>query len=178
MSPDDLPDDLQEAERRDFEQQVVCKLLRAGNLVGDIKSYVDEHQRVWNTPQLSLMWFHARYPEFPVRLVAVLFAEQPPDWPEMFHRFTATSLFRAYRRACEKAAVNDRQDALGVVFNMDGVTFVLHNYEPASELPGRRFIRRLGNPPVAFAFEEFETLLGCIGDDWARPAAPETEVRP
>ena len=175
MSDIDLKNDTEELERMDFEHQVVCKILRSGGVIGNIRKYVEEHQRLHIFPTLTLDWLRAKFPEFPVELVAVLFTERLPDWPQMFKCFTTTKLFRAYQRACEHAAVNDRHQTLGLVFNMDGITFVLHNFEPAISLPGRRIVRQLGNPPVTFAFEEFATLLACIDKVWASDPAGGTE---
>jgi hypothetical protein len=171
MFPADTQVDLTEFERRDFEQQVVCKVLRSGGAIGRLKSFTQEHQRLHQTPQLSLAWFRDRYPQFPVRLHAVLFAEKPPDWIDMFQHFTTTTVFAAYRRWRQAENLDDRRETLGLVFNLDGITFVLHNHQAAMEVPGRRFIRLLGDPPVTFAFEEFETLLRCIGRSWASPPA-------
>ena len=52
--------DLDEFEGRDFEQQVVCKVLRAGGVIGQIEQFVDEHRRQYDTPFLSLTWLRTR----------------------------------------------------------------------------------------------------------------------
>jgi hypothetical protein len=165
-------EDLQESRRADFEQQVVCKCLRAGGVIGRIKEFSAEQLELSGSSQLSLAWFHKRYPAFPLKLGAVLLDEDTAPWTDLLARFTHTRLFTAYRQWCEREVIDDHKEAAGLVFNMDRVTFVLHNLKAAAERPNRRVIRAIGTPPVTFAFEELEPLLDSIGRVWALDGSP------
>jgi hypothetical protein len=160
-------EDLQESRRADFEQQVVYKCLRAGGVTGQIRQFKAEQLELSGSPHLTLAWLRKRYPAFPLRLGAVLLAEGAPPWLDLFSRFTRTEVFTAYGQWCKRKGIDDHKETVGLVFNMEGVTFVLNNYQAAAERPSRRVIREVGTPPVAFAFEELGPLLGSIGRGWA-----------
>ncbi len=126
-------EDLQESRRADFEQQVVYKCLRAGGVIGQIRQFKAEQLELSGSPQLNLHWFRERYPAFPLRLGAVLLTEAAPPWLDLFSRFTRTGFFTAYGQWCKREGIDDHKETAGLVSNMDGVTFVLNNYQAAAE---------------------------------------------
>jgi hypothetical protein len=164
-----------ECRRRDFEQQVVCKILRADGVISQIRQFKEEQLRSSGSSQLTLAWLRERYPAFPLRLRVIQLDDDELVWLDFFNRFTGTAFFKAYHQWCISEGIDDQEETVGLVFNMDGITFVLHNCRAAIEQPARRVIRSLGSPPVTFAFEEFTSLLTSIGNDWTAEEATAEE---
>ena len=170
MSSEMSESELAEFRRRDFEQQVVCKILRAGGVLHRLREFRDEQYEVSGCRQLSLKWFGEQFPRFPLRLGATLLAEAPL-WPELFLHFTTLPFFKAYCEWRDAEGLNDRGPPLGLVFNLEAVTLVLHTYSDAPSRPNRRLTRLIGRPPVEFQLEPLEFLLQGIGKDWATPCS-------
>ena len=91
-------DEILAARQRDFEQQVVCKILRHASLIGQIRELKKEHASQFGSGKLTLEWLRQRYPGFPLYLGA------PPvpkdilmNWGDLYYRFMAMSLFRMYK---------------------------------------------------------------------------------
>lgn len=166
---------LDESPRRDFEQHVVCKILRAGGLIARIRQFKEKQRELNGSSQLTLGWLNETYPAFPLRLRAVCLPNDVSDPLDLFRRFTNTAFFKAYRRWRGSEGIDDRKETVGLVFNLDGITSALHNSQAALERPARRVIRSVGTPPVTFAFEELESLLKSIGSDWATGDATTEE---
>ena len=163
------PSDRQESRRRDFEQKVVYKLLSHAGVLGQIRQFKAEQLAEAGSPQLTLEWFRKRFPGFPIRLGATLLSDsKSPPWTDVFQCFTATAFFRAYQRWREDRQIDDHREHAGLVFNLDSVTFVLHNLAGTAKPSRMRVVRTLGQPPVTFVIEEFNALLGCVGDSWVQ----------
>ena len=161
-------DEIYEARQRDFEQQVVCKMLRHGGLIGRIHELKEGHESQFGSRKLTLEWLRRRYPDFPLRLGAPPFPKDASmNWGDLYHRFTATPLFRMYKQWRVDLGLDDRRDHLGVVLNSYGTTIAVHNL-PGDLVRGHgRIVRPLGNPPVTIVIEEFNVLLQNMGKDWA-----------
>ncbi len=163
------PDQHSPDRRQDFEGQVVRKIMRHIGQIGLLGRFKAERQAECGSRQLTLDWFHRKYPTFPVRLGAVLLADsRPPPWPDVFLRLMSSGFFKAYRRWCEEQDIDDHQEHVGLVFNLGPVTFVLHNFDRPAKGHATGIIRVVGKPPVTFVLEEFKSLLDTVGSDWAR----------
>jgi hypothetical protein len=161
--------DREENRRQDFTQKVVYKLLSHGRVLGRVRQFKAEKLAQTGSSQLTLPWFHRRFPGFPVRLGATLVPNsKSPPWPDLFQRFTKTDFFRAYQQWREEQEIDDHRENAGLVFNLDTVTFVLHNLTGTAKPSRMRAVRILGQPPVTFVIEEFSALLGSIGNSWAQ----------
>jgi hypothetical protein len=169
-------DTLDESRRADFEEQVVCKILRAGDVIARIRQFKEEQRTLSGSPQLTLAWLRGRFPSFTLRLRAVLLDDDELILADLFNRFTSTAFFKAYRHWCNSDRIDDHKEAVGLVFNIDGVTFVLHNCQAALKQPVRRVIRSIGSPPVTFAFEELSSLLDSIDNDWTAEYATAENI--
>jgi hypothetical protein len=166
MNADTHQVDLREDQRRDFEDQVVCKVLRGGRVIRQIRQFREEQRKLTGNPQLTLAWLQQRFPAFPLRLGVILFDADTPAWIDFYHRFTGTPCFEAYRGWCRCEGINDRKETVGLVFNMDGRTFVLHNCQANRKWLWKRVIRTLGDPPVTFVLEGFHAFLAGLGRAW------------
>ncbi len=165
MNPSADDRQLREARRRDFEQQIVTKILYHAGVVYMLRDLKTDCSEVTGSPQLTLDWFHDRFPDFPVRLGAVAIPKLEIEWTDVFQRFTATRFFQAYRDWRSGRGHDDRREHVGIVFNTTGLTFVLHNHP--SHPTGRtcRVVRSLGDPPVRFVLELFESMLESVCED-------------
>ena len=161
-------DGLREARRRDFEQLVVYRTLRRGHVIGDLRKLKAERESHSGSRQLTLEWLRGRYPKFPLRLGAVLLPDHVEDgWADVFARFTNTLIFRSYKQWLDEQGIDDHKEHVGIVFNVGGTTFVLHNLAGAQAKGRSRLARAIGKPPVTLYIEEFEGLLRRIGSNWA-----------
>ncbi len=161
--------DRRESRRQDFEQRVVYKILWRADVLGQVRQFKAETTAQTGSPQLTLEWFRARFPGFPIRLGAALLPDgKSPPWTDVFQRFTATALFQAYQQWRNDQQIDDHGEQVGLVFNLDAVTFVLHNLAATAKPRGMRVVRVLGQPPVTFVIEKLGVLLGSIGDSWAQ----------
>ena len=160
--------DVQAERRRDFEQQVVCYLLRNGGLIGQLSRFKDERAETSGSRRLTLDWFHRRFPQFPVRLGATLLDDSTsPPWQDIFVRFTKCKFFEAYRRWRKDQGLDDHVQRIGLVFNLDRRAFVLHNQVRPVRGLGTRVVRSVGDPPVVLLLEQLGSLLESIGTEWA-----------
>jgi hypothetical protein len=161
-------DEICEARQRDFEQQVVYKILRQGGLIGRIGELKKDHELQFGSRKLTLEWLRRRYPDFPLYLGAPPVPEDTSmSWGDLYRRFTATPLFRMYKQWQVDQNLDDRREHLGIVFNSYGMTVAVHNLEGDLVKKHGRIVRPLGNPPVTIVIEEFNVLLHNIGKDWA-----------
>jgi hypothetical protein len=169
-------DEILAARQRDFEQQVVCKILRHGGVIGQIHELNKDHEAQYGSRKLTLEWLRRRYPDFPLRLGA---PPVPKDtamgWDDLYHRFTATPLFRMYKQWQLDQNLDDRREKVGIVLNSYGMTVAVHNLEGDLVEGHSRIVRPLGDPPVTIVIEEFNVLLQNIGKNWAG-RMPDTEI--
>jgi hypothetical protein len=161
-------DEIHAARQEDFEQQVVCKILRHGGLIGQIRELKKDHQSHFGSRKLTLAWLRKRYPDFPLRLGA----PPPPkdtslSWGDLYYRLTATPLFRMYKQWQLAQSLDDRREPLGIVFNSYEMTVAVHNLPGDQTERHGRIVRLLGNPPVTIVIESFDVMLQRIGKDWA-----------
>lgn len=173
----ELPSAQQRAEerRRDFERQVVIQILTHTGmlyLLSEWKAALVQQRR---DDRLTLAYFYERYPQFPIRLGAVLLPDRSHvEWTDFFNRFTRTAYFRAYQRWREEHNLNDVRDPLGIVFNSPHVTTVLHTWNGRRAPGTTRLVRTLGRPSVTFTLETLASMLRAIGPDWANNNKLET----
>jgi hypothetical protein len=160
--------------KRDFEQQVIYKVIRAGGLVKFLRSYRDSHLSEYGTSQLSLQWFHKQFPDFPVRLCSTIFSGRNGPWTELATNFKNAEVVEHFFSVLELFRIRYEKQTLGVVLNLDRVTFVMHNHSPVLEAPGRRIVRSIGRKQITFVFEEFEQFLKCVGTGWAKSIKRES----
>ena len=161
-------DEIRAAWQRDFEQQVVCKILRHGGMIGQIHELKRDHESQFGSRKLTLEWLRRRYPHFPLRLGAPLFPKDTAmGWGDLYYRFTATPVFWTYKQWQLDQNLDDRRDHLGIVFNTSGMTVAMHNLEGPMVSRHGRLVRLLGNPAATIFIEEFNVLLQYIGKDWA-----------
>lgn len=155
---------------RDFERHVVMRVIKhaACNL-----SATDARTARLVLPTgydpVTLTWFRARYPKFPIRLGAVLLSDSEPlPWEDFFRRFTTTAFFVAYQQWRVAEELDDSRDRVGIVFNCQGMAVVLHNWDGPRKVETCRLVQAIGRPPVRLVVEPLERLLAAIGLDWIK----------
>jgi hypothetical protein len=176
MNADIRTVDRQESRRQDFEQKMVYNVLLSGGVFRQVRQFKAEQLEQTGSSQLTLEWLRQRFPDFPIRLGATLLPDsKSPPWIDIFEKFTTTAFFRAYRQWCKDQKIDDHREHVGLVFNLDATSLVLHNLVDTAKPSRVQVVRTLGKPPVTFVIEELGVLLGRIGDGWAQKMTEDRE---
>lgn len=125
------------------------------------------------SPTLTFDWFHANYPNFPVRLGAspVPFTYQI-SLRELMDGFLKLKVFTAYKQFLTATQIDDTETSVAMVFREVRRMMVLHNYPrgrdiDALKLPhnqGTRIVHQFHD--VTYTLETFDSFLGDIGGSW------------
>lgn len=150
-------------------------LSRAGYLphVGSWAALGNKCRDATGSPKMTLEWFHAEYPAFPVQLAA---ANVPFTYAtnlrDLFDGFRKMPIFKVYGKAFNDAGLSEIQSYFGLVFRDIRRLMVLHNYprrddivtleddEDQGTLVAHRF------KDVTYTLETYDRFLLAIGPGW------------
>jgi hypothetical protein len=129
-----------------WEARVVRHLLEFYGLEGKAADLMRECEERTGEPRLQFCWFLKYYPTFPVRLVPLKIDYlHEMTFADLFGRFTATRLYKAFEAAVEIVA--DDSVPYGLVFewlHVDGM-MIIHNHQGRRRRHScTRIIRRVG----------------------------------
>jgi len=171
FDPGDFSRDIEDARQGAFVVRVIERILcNAGVPRGKTRRR-----------DLSFDWFHAEFPEFPMRMGA---AKIPNVHLIGMHQlfgagFLKTRVFQAYQTHLLRENLDDVNDRAGLVFLWPGIgEMIIHNYPtdsaaeyvPAAgdyKVRNTRIVRPFGNPLVVYVLERLDDFLRVVGNSWA-----------
>jgi len=124
----------------------------------------------------DMIWFHATYSQFPVRLfTAKIPYVHETKWQELHRQFFRTRFFNAYKSTVRTHDIDEREEYVGLVFPIiNWGNLILHNHYQGDRLTAildgdessTFIIRARGKPPIVYVLEEFDSFLAVTGTTW------------
>lgn len=164
-------DELPEDDRLRQEFALIRATFRAARITPNYGKLCNHCRSYTGNTRLSMEWFHYEFPAFPVRLTIakIPWAHRIDIWA-LLEKFHKLPLLTEYERQLAAHGLDDRQQAVGLVFHAVRRKLVLHNYhrhEDVAVSPWDRGARIMyGGDDVIYRLEPFSRLMAAIGKDW------------
>ena len=164
-----------------FEAAIVVRLLKFGGMGSRVGAFRQERKEAGDA-DLTLFWFNATFPRFPVILGAqkIAHVHQVTVGHLFGPNFMKLPMMKEYQSFQTTQGLDDRAQRVGLVFQWPHVptagTMVLHNYPiEVDRMPdpslraerNTRIVRPFGNPTVVYVIDPLEEFLISVGKDWA-----------
>ena len=167
-----------------FQERIVKQLLRNAGVALNVAAAKREAREQYGDDTLSFVWFHDRFPGFPVFLMAQkLPFTHKVTLADLYGRarFQKLSWWREYESQAELNGLDLRRERAALVFNLpharDAFLMVLHN-QPSQEYtftdaecreedPWPRTVFPMGKSGVTAVLEAFPGFLQTVGTYWA-----------